>query len=67
MRGVLCMYHPKRKDIRKDCVIGVRLTKSEMQRVKSRASASRISLSSWAREIINAYLDLNSDDTKKEE
>lgn len=60
------MYQPKRKNIRRDCVIGVRLTEVEMERAKERAGVSCISLSSWAREIIRDYLELSKEDSKEQ-
>lgn len=59
------MYQPKRKNIRRDCVIGVRLTEAEMEKAKKHAGVSCISLSSWAREIIKDYLDLCSAEEKQ--
>lgn len=50
------MYQPKRSSLRRDKVIGVRLTEEEMRLAQKQASRSCISLSSWAREILRDYL-----------
>ena len=50
------MYRPKRSDLRRDKVIGVRLTEEEMKLAQKHANCSCISLSSWAREILRDYL-----------
>lgn len=52
------MYQPKRSSLRRDKVIGVRLTEEEMKLAQKQASKSCISLSSWAREILRDYLKL---------
>lgn len=50
------MYQPKRCELRRDKVIGVRLTEKEMRLAQKQACKSCISLSSWAREILRDYL-----------
>ena len=66
MKGAKYMYQPKRKHMRRDHVIGVRLTEAEMMKAKEKASVSCISLSSWAREIIKDYLSLCSEAEKEQ-
>lgn len=50
------MYRPKRTSLRKDSVIGVRVSDDEMARIKDSAREAGLTLSSWSREIIIDYL-----------
>lgn len=45
-----------RKTLRKDCLVGVRLTEAEFKEFSKLACASGLSLSSYAREIIIHYI-----------
>lgn len=50
------MYRPTRSKLRKDAVIGVRISDDEMEKIKVSAMHSGLSLSSWCREILLDYL-----------
>ena len=65
MKGDMFMYQPRRKNIRRDKVVGVRLTETEMEKAKHFAGVSCISLSSWAREIITDYLRMVESEAQK--
>ena len=45
-----------RKTLRKDCLVGVRLTEAEYKEFSKLACQSGLSLSSYAREIILNYI-----------
>lgn len=50
------MYQPKRSKIRKDNVVGLRISEEEYAQVKNSAIESGLTMSSWCREIILDYL-----------
>ena len=50
------MYVPTRKALRKDLVIGVRISEQEMALIRDSAHDAGLTLSSWCREIILDYL-----------
>jgi predicted DNA binding CopG/RHH family protein len=54
------MYVPTRKALRKDLVVGVRISEYEMDLIKDSAHDAGLTLSSWCREIILDYLRMQS-------
>ena len=50
------MYVPTRKALRKDLVVGVRISEDEMSLIRDSAHDAGLTLSSWCREIILDYL-----------
>ena len=50
------MYVPTRKTLRKDLVVGVRISEDEMSLIRDSAHDAGLTLSSWCREIILDYL-----------
>lgn len=50
------MYVPTRKSLRKDLVVGVRISEDEMSLIRDSAHDAGLTLSSWCREIILDYL-----------
>lgn len=59
------MYQPKRKNLRRDNVIAVRISEAEFERIKRNASEAQLTLSSWCREIIKDYLELQAETLPK--
>jgi predicted DNA binding CopG/RHH family protein len=58
------MFRPTRSKLRKDAVIGVRISDDEMNKIKVSAMESGLTLSSWCREIILDYIKM-SDECKQ--
>lgn len=50
------MYQPKRSKLRKDNVVGLRISEEEYEKIKNSAMMTGLTMSSWCREIILDYL-----------
>lgn len=50
------MYQPKRSKLRKDNVVGLRISEEEYEKIKTSAIMTGLTMSSWCREIILDYL-----------
>lgn len=58
------MYQPKRSKLRKDYVVGLRISEEEYDRIKSSAMLTGLTMSSWCREIIIDYLRMQEEFTE---
>lgn len=53
------MHQKKRKSLRCDNVIALRVTDEELEKIKSMSLSDGLTLSSWCREIIKDYFAMN--------
>jgi predicted DNA binding CopG/RHH family protein len=58
------MYQPKRSKLRKDNVVGLRISEEEYDRIKNSAMLTGLTMSSWCREIILDYLRMQEEFTE---
>lgn len=55
------MFQPKRSKLRKDSVVGLRISEEEYEKIKNSAMMTGLTMSSWCREIILDYLRMQDD------
>lgn len=55
------MFQPRRSKLRKDSVVGLRISEEEYEKIKNSAMVTGLTMSSWCREIILDYLRMQDD------